>query len=190
MTSAASSLRDATHHPWWRALLVLAVLISLSQGWLTAQQDERAVRAAFVFNLTKYVSWPVGHDRLVIGVVGSGDTATVFKQVLDGKISDGRRIAVVPHTSDSEFNECDLLYINNISPAMLHSILSRTGKRAMLTVGDSDRFVRSGGMVGLVRSGDQIEIEVNLEALRSRQLDMSSRLLNLAVVVSSSGGSQ
>ena len=58
----------------------------------------------------------------------------------------------------------------------------------MLTVGDSDKFVRTGGMVGLVRSGDQIEIEVNLEALRSRQLDMSSRLLSLAVVVPSGGG--
>ena len=45
-------------------------------------------------------------------------------------------------------------------------------------------------MVGLVRSGDQIEIEVNLNALRSRQLEMSSRLLKMAVIVSANGGIQ
>jgi hypothetical protein len=41
-----------------------------------------------------------------------------------------------------------------------------------------------------VRSGDQIEIEVNLPALRSRKLDMSSRLLKLAVLVPTGGGSR
>lgn len=188
MTSRAVSFGQDARHSLWRVFLVLAVLVPLSPGWLSAQQDERAVRAAFVFNLTKYVSWPGARDRLVIGVVGEPDTGAVLKQVLDGKVSDGRRIAVVLHTPDSELSECDLLYVGGVSPATLRSILNRTGKRAVLTVGDSDRFVRSGGMVGLVRSGDQIEVEVNLEALRSRQLDMSSRLLNLAVLVSSGGG--
>ena len=157
---------------------------------MPAQQDERAVRAAFVFNLTKYVSWPDKHDRLVIGVVGEGEMGTVLQQVLDGKVSDGRHISVVAHSPGSELGECDLLYISGVAPDMLRSILSRAAKRSVLTIGDSDRFVRSGGMVGLVRSGDQIEIEVNLEALRSHRLDMSSRLLNLAVLVSSSGGSR
>ena len=188
MTSGAVSFRRDARHSWRRALLVLAVLVPLSPGWLPAQQDERAVRAAFVFNLTKYVSWPEARDRLVIGVIGDGDIGTVLKQVLDGKVSDGRRIAVVLHSAGSELNECDLLYVTGGSPAILRSILNRAGNRAVLTVGDSDKFVRSGGMVGLVRSGDQIQIEVNLEVLRSRRLDMSSKLLNLAVLVPSSGG--
>ena len=72
----------------------------------------------------------------------------------------------------------------------MRSILNRVAGRAVLTVGDSDQFVRAGGMVGLVRSGDEIEIEVNLPALRSRHLDMSSRLLKLAVLVPSRGGEQ
>ena len=69
------------------------------------------MRAAFLFNLTKYVSWPGARDRLVIGVVGEGDIGTVLKQVLDGKVSDGRRIAVVMHSPDAELGECDLLYV-------------------------------------------------------------------------------
>jgi uncharacterized protein DUF4154 len=171
-----------------RAAAILTLLALASSGLGGAQQDERAVRAAFVFNLTKYVSWPGRRDHLVIGVVGNEKLGTILKQVLDTKLSDGRPITVVNHAPDSDLGECDVLYVAGLAPAATKSILSRAADRAVLTVGDNDQFVRAGGMVALVRSGDQIEIEVNLPALRSRKLDMSSRLLKLAVLTPTAGG--
>ena len=38
-------------------------------------------------------------------------------------------------------------------------------------------------MVGLVNTGDHIQIEVNLEAAQSAGIRISSRVLNLAVIV-------
>lgn len=175
-------------HTVWHVVAIFCLAFPLSAQLLSAQQDERAVRAAFVFNLTKYVSWPAVREHLVIGVVGDGNIGPVLRQVLNGKVSDGRPISVVAHSPDSDMNECDVLYVSGISHAALRSILSRAAKRAVLTVGDNEEFVRAGGMVALVRSGDQMEIEVNLQALRGRRLDMSSRLLKLAVLVSSEGG--
>lgn len=169
--------------------LILASLLMFSAGLLRAQEDERAVRAAFVFNLTKYVSWPQGHrDHLVLGVIGHGTMGPVLKQILEGKVSDGRRIDVVIHTSENELRDCDVLYVEEPSPAKIRTILDQVHSRSVLTVGDSDQFTRAGGMVALVRSGDQIEIHVNLDSLRNQKLEMSSRLLNLAVIVSGSGG--
>jgi hypothetical protein len=168
--------------------LMLALQFSpVFGGFLHAQQDERAVRAAFVFNLTKYVTWPQPRQRLVIGVVGQGNMGPVLKQVLEGKASDGRQITVLTNPSDVELRECDVLYVAESSAARIRSTLDRVTGRAILTVGESDQFAHSGGMVALVRSGDQIEIEVNLAAVRSRRLEMSSRLLNLAVLVSPGG---
>ena len=179
----------ASRSPFRQLLKGAALLLLIAGGMLRAQEDERSVRAAFVFNLTKYVSWPEGHhDRLVLGVIGNGSMGPVLKQILDGKTSDGRRINVVVHTSENELHDCDVLYVEESSPVRIRSILDRVQSRAVLTVGDSDQFTRSGGMVALVRSGDQIEIHVNLNSLRSRQLEMSSRLLNLAVIVSGNGG--
>jgi hypothetical protein len=57
-----------------------------------------------------------------------------------------------------------------------------------LTVGESEDFIRDGGMVGLVRDADQIQIQVNLEATQAAGLRISSRLLSLAVVVRNKGG--
>ena len=165
--------------------LALAVF---GQETAKAQQDERAVRAAYVFNLTRYVSWPGVKKHLVIGVVDEGSMGPVLKQILENKVSDGREISIMIHPSEAELRDCNLVYFSDSSPAKVRSLLNRIGGDSILTVGESDQFARAGGMVSLVRSGDQIEIEVNLNALRNRNLDMSSRLLNLAVIVAGSGG--
>lgn len=188
MKTIGTNGKHRTHGPAWCVLMAVVPLLLLSGGFLRAQEDERAVRAAFVFNLTKYVSWPQPHNRLVLGVVGQGNMGTVLKQVLDGKVSDGRRIVVLMQPSDAELRDCDVLYVEESSPVVIRSILDRIRSRTMLTVGNTDQFTRMGGMVALVRSGDQIEIHVNLDTLRKCRLEMSSRLLNLAVIVSGNGG--
>lgn len=174
----------------WRTLLVFVLFCLVPGEFLHAQQDERAVRAAFVFNLTKYVSWPQRHDGLVIGVLGQGSMGPILKQQLDGKSSDGKKITVILHPSETELRECNIVYITQSAPMEVSSTLHRLSRRAVLTVGEGDGFARAGGMVGLVRSGDQMQIEVNLRALQAEQLQMSSRLLRLAVIFSGSGGSR
>src|SRR6266481_5788164 len=111
MNFTAANRKHITRNSVWCVLLASGVLCLFSGSAARAQQDERAVRAAFVFNLTKYVSWPQAHDRLMVGVIGDGSMGPVLKQVLDGKVSDGRRITVVMHPSDADLRECDLLYL-------------------------------------------------------------------------------
>ena len=171
----------------WLTVCVAVGLLAFPGTRLTAQQDVRAVRAAYVYNLTKYVSWPESKRRLVIGVLDEDRMGPVLKRILERKVSDGREIDVVLGPSDEELRGCDVVYFSDSSPSKINALLNRIGNEAILTVGESDQFARSGGMVGLVHSGDQIEIEVNLSALRNRKLEMSSRLLNLAVIVSGSG---
>lgn len=164
--------------------LLLAVFALGAERSLPAQQDERSVRAAYVFNLTRYVSWPQPRTRLLIGVVGSGETGPVLKQLLDGKMSDGRRIAVTLHPAEPELHRCDVVYLSDPAAYDTRLLLRRLNSQGTLTVGETDGFVRSGGMVGLVRSGDQMQVEVDLAALHAAALDMSSRLLRLAILIS------
>ena len=168
----------------WVPVLALVWFWATSGELLHAQQDERAVRAAYVFSLTKYVSWPNTQSRLIIGVVGDGNIGPVLKEVLDGKTSDGKNIRIAIHPSENELRDCNMVYVTDPSPAEMRSVLHHIGGRPILTVGETDGFIREGGMVALVRSGDQMQIEVNLNSLRMRQLEMSSRLLRLAVIVS------
>ncbi len=52
-----------------------------------------------------------------------------------------------------------------------------------LTVGDSDDFIRTGGMVGLITVENKIRFEVNLATCRRAGLRISASLLRLAKTV-------
>lgn len=148
-----------------------------------AQHDESAVRAAFVFNLTKYVEWPHLGNELVIGFAGDSNTGEVLQKVVAGKTVGARTIRVVLSPSEEQLSKCDILYVAFSSPKKTRAILDKVKNKNILSVGESDSFARDGGMVGLVRNGDHIQIEVNLESVQSGGLKISSRLLNLAEIV-------
>ena len=159
-------------------------LISLFAPLLSAQlKDESAVKAALVFNLTKYVEWPHQSQALTIGFVGDGPMGETLQKVLDGKTSESRPIRVLLFPSDGQLEQCNILYIAQSSPNKIRAAIDKVRNKGVLTVGDSDSFARNGGMVGLVRTGDQVQIQVNLEATEESQLKISSRLLNLSTIV-------
>jgi hypothetical protein len=150
-------------------------------------QNEYAVKAAFVLNLTKYVEWPQTNSELTIGFVGEGPMGETLKTMLAGKTNGFRPIHVLLSPSDEAMERCDIVYIADASSKKIRAALERVGSRSVLTVGDTDSFMRAGGMVGLVRVGEQMQIHVNLGAVRAARLRISSRLLNLTSVIQTTG---
>jgi uncharacterized protein DUF4154 len=67
-------------------------------------------------------------------------------------------------------------------------VLEKLHKESVLTVGDDYSFALNGGMVGLVRTGDHIQMMINLEVAQQSGLKISSRVLSLAASVRTSGG--
>lgn len=170
----------------WVVLAALTVVLPATQVW--AQHEERSVRAAFVYNLTKYVEWPHAGKELVIGFVGDDGVGETLEKVLAGKSSSERAIRVVISPSDEELQRCDLVYVGYSSKEKIRGVLEKVRNKNILSVGESDHFALDGGMVGLVRVGDEIQIQVNLDEVQAGGLKMSSRLLNLAVIARNRGG--
>lgn len=193
----AGSCPRGAHHCRWRvasrALADLALPLSmvlLCVGPLCAQTaNEAAVKAAFVFNLTKYVEWPRSGKEFVIGVDGEGPMADTLKNMLDGKTTESRPIRVLLSPSNEAMESCDLLYVNLPSAKKFSPILSKLRNSSVLTVGDSVSFARQGGMIGFLTVGDHIEMEVNLDAVQAAHLKVSSRLLALTTIVHPVAGS-
>ncbi len=56
----------------------------------------------------------------------------------------------------------------------------------VLTVGETDRFAQSGGMINFVLEENRVRFEINVEAADRAGLKISSKLLELAHVVAGS----
>lgn len=175
--------------PWnwlrWGLFVFLIVVFAPVRPASAESRDDRSVRAAYVFNLIKYVEWPSQPKELVIGFIGDAATGEVLEALLNGRTSDGRAIRVVLSLSDEELPQCSLLYVADPDGKQVRKALEKVKGASVLTIGETDGFARGGGMIGLVNTGDHIQIEVNLEAAQSAGIRISSRVLNLAVIVGS-----
>jgi hypothetical protein len=67
----------------------------------------------------------------------------------------------------------------------VHAVLQKVSHKEILTVGDWDFFTKEGGMVGLVHSGAQIQVQINEVAAGEAHLTIGSRLLHIATIVRS-----
>jgi hypothetical protein len=165
----------------WLWVLLAASLLG---PCVNAQQlDENAIRVAYVFNLTKYVEWPRAGNQLVVGVVGDGPMGEALEKMLSGKTSDSRLIRVVLSPNDEDLEQCDVIYVAHSSPKKVRAMLDHLRNKSVLTVGDTESFPKSGGMIGLVRVGEQVQMIVNLDAVQRARLKISSRVLSLATIV-------
>lgn len=178
----------ATHLSARRALMRICagtlLLLLISPHVAAAQsQSELKVKAAYVFNLTKYVEWPDHKKSLVIAVEGDGPMVATLRDALAGKVSDSRNMEVVVSPTDADLDRCDVLYVARSDKKRIDAALRKVAGHSVLTVGDAASFTKQGGAVALLTVGDRIEIQINLQASQKARLKISSRLLNLATVV-------
>lgn len=183
------SLRWArTIRLWLRASLLAALIMSVARAAdaQASMPDEFDVRAAIVLNLAKFVSWPQAkapHGPFVVGLLGYDEQGSAIERVLQGRTINGRPVAVRRLARGDRTDDCFLIYIASPERKHYEDLEAQMARDAVLTVSDDERFVLSGGVVGLPVAGDHIEIQINLAQAQRSGLTISSKLLHLATVV-------
>lgn len=158
-------------------------LVFVSAGALAAAQEdvplEYQVKAAYLFNFTKFVDWPsrafTGAGPLTICVAEASPFGPVLSGTLAGETAAGRPLAARVVRNPSS---CHVLFIPRGVPAGAH--LRGVGMQPILTVGESPDFLRQGGMINFVLEEGRVRFEIDREAASRTGLMISARLLQLA----------
>ena len=150
--------------------------------------SEYQVKALFLFNFTKYVDWPTNtfsddSAPIVIGVVGQDNFGDKFKQVIGDRTVNGRKVVVKRVQNADEFKGCQILFVSASEKARESDLLETLKDSAVLTVGETERFLTEEGMVNLVKKDNKIRVEINLTPAGRANLKLSSKLLGVADVV-------
>lgn len=184
-------MRPATPSRTAAAILAVLALLAAPASGAFAQAEGREteyrVKAAFLYNFSKFVEWPRGAfaddgSPLVLGIVGEDPFGSIIDEFA-GKPAAGRTIVVRRFPSADRIGPCHLLYVSASVRDGLPAVFRRAREVRALTVGDADGFARAGGMIGLVPVGDRIGFEVNLDPAAQAGLRISSKLLGLARAV-------
>lgn len=144
------------------------------------QLGDAQVKAAFLFNLAKFVQWPTEEaGPLVIGIAGDNAFAEVVSQTVLGRAVNGRTFQTRRLSGGDDPSRCDIVFISAMRSHDEDDWLQRV-RGPVLTVGESTRFLRSGGMVRLYAEGQKVRFQVNQGNTETAGLKLSSQLLTLA----------
>ncbi len=149
---------------------------------------EYQVKAVFLFNFAQFVEWPAAafaeeNSPLVIGVLGNDPFGPLLDEVVGGESVGKRPLNVRRYRRLEEIGICHILYIARSETARLGQIVAGLRERPVLTVSDIEGAARSGVMIRFFAENKRIRLRINLEAARTVNLELSSKLLRPAEIV-------
>jgi hypothetical protein len=160
--------------------------ISSNAGDSRDESLEYRVKAAYLLNFTRYVEWPTstaGDTTLSICVLGSDPFGKVLDATVAGRTAQGRTLQVRRVQTASQAGGCEVVFVSRETWRRNPGSLKTLGSAGSLTVGESEQFARSGGVIGFVIRDETVRFVVNDAARDRAGLRISSRMLSLAAAI-------
>jgi hypothetical protein len=177
----------------WAVLGFLVFLIGIPGVW--AEVSEYTVKAAFIYNFAKFVTWPAkslgkAGSPMVIGVLGDDPFGSALDDAVAGKSVDGHPLTVKRFDGFSDANagalrKCQILFISYSEKDKVGDVLTALKGASVLTVSEIEKFPLKGGDVLFDMEGSKVTLEINPEAAKKAGLEISSKLLQVAKIYKS-----
>lgn len=175
---------------WLAGWLALALWVGASMSSVADEAkalSAEQLKAAFILNFPKYVEWPTNafattNTPIVLGMVGDEKLCAEIEGMGADKKVNGRPLVIRRVTADAELEGCQILFIAAPQARRTPELLAKLKGRGVLTVGENENFLESGGMINLVRKDRKIGLEINLAPATAADIKISSKLLGVATV--------
>ena len=179
---------DLRHQVGVQSFLIVALLCSLAGGAQAQAAGEYQIKAAFLYNFAKFVSWPASSFSdssapLRICVFGQDPFGQELRNITADKMVNGRKLQVDDVVDLQPAKSCHILFIASSEKSQLKRILDGVRGASILTVGDTQGFAGLGGIVNFVLEDNRVRFEVNQKAAEQAGLTISSKLLGVAKLV-------
>ncbi len=160
------------------ALGCLLLMACLSVSHATVSVD--TLKAAYVYNIAKFVNWPAAMESLAICVLSERPQLISQLETLDNKrVADQvigiRRISAISEVSD--IDSCNIVYIDNDQKALELA----NQNPGILTISEkSAKDRQTNGVVTFYVVDNRLMFEIDLTLINKKKISISSKLLRLA----------
>lgn len=177
-----------------RTVVTLWFLLLCLMGSASAESvSEYQVKAAFLFNFSKFIDWPANAFRstpntINICLIGEDLFGKVIDETVRGQSVGGhgfavRRLAQIPRD-----DSCQVAFLGGLDKSRAEQILAPVKSLPILTVVDNEDGGDPGAMIGFVIEDSKVRFNISLDAAERAGIKISSKLLKLAKTVREKGG--
>ncbi len=163
------------------------LLLGLGRLGATPSATEYQVKAAFLFNFAKYVTWPAhafpdATAPIRIGILGEDPFQNDLAEVVAGQKWEGRAFEIAHGSRAEDLASCQVIFISDSEQSRMtqHLAALRKARSPALVVGNDASLLSSGGMIRFVMERNKVRFEINLGNANTAGLNLSSKLLSLA----------
>jgi YfiR/HmsC-like len=140
---------------WWLAVLSQALTVCLLGAGDDRAMSEYQVKAAFLYNFTKFVSWPAiafptTNSPFVLGIAGNDPFGKSLDEVVRNETVGTHPIQVRRLRAGDDLGSCHMLFISGSEKEWVESMLAQLRRRPILFVGDTAGFAVRGVTVNLL----------------------------------------
>jgi hypothetical protein len=165
------------------SLAALALLI----GPAASEVGVDETKAVFLYNFAKFVQWPAdafqdSRAPLVVGVVGTDAFGDVLANTMNGKKVNGRLVEVRSGRTLDALGRCHILYIGGSEEERLAQLLEAVSP-SVVTVGEIDAFLTSGGILQIAIIQNRVRFAINTARAEQAGVRISSKVLTLSRIV-------
>jgi hypothetical protein len=172
----------------WLGLLAWLLGSIIPSAAQEAGPSEYQVKAAFLFNFAKFITWPSTafpspEAPILIGLLGDDPFAGDLTRVIANQRVQGRSFSIVRGTTPASVAHCHLVFFGPAETARLKSLLATLGamRRPIVTIGEHPDFIAAGGMIRFVVENKKVRFEIEPDAATNAGVVVSSKLLSLAI---------
>jgi hypothetical protein len=147
---------------------------------------EYKVKAAFLLNFAKFITWPTENASTTtfpLCIVGTD----LFGEALTGietQAIGGKKIQLrFPATTAKDLGQCRMLFVSQSEQQNVSRILSLIDGKPVAAVSDVEGFADAGGIFEFRDIRGRLSFIINNSSAKKQGLGISSSLLNLAVDV-------
>jgi hypothetical protein len=175
-------------------LILIAILLGFCAPRIRAQVfKEYDLKATFLYHLAQFVEWPpeafpTEETPLVIGILGTDPFGKVLDEIIKDEVVKNRKLTAQRYHSMDEVKNCHILFISQSESGRLDQIFSSLKERNILTVGDTESFAQRGGIIRFLTEKNKIRLRINIEAAKTANLTISSKLLRAAELIGTKAG--
>lgn len=164
--------------------IIIFFLLTTTHADSVEPGNEYQLKAAYIYNFLQFIQFgrkPDGHpaDTFRVCVVSDQGLPEGFNELSSKQVL-GKRIEVFRLTSRQDFTQCHELF--HVDPVVsdISTNLSKAAGSGILTIGEGDGFVGTGGMIHFFIKDKKLRFSVNLVKAREGGITISSRILKLA----------
>ena len=171
-----------------RRLLCVLLLCGATPALAATDADlENRLRAAFLLNFAKFVSWTpeqfaTSTSPLDFCLQENDPVAPALVAMARGKLIESHTLRVRRLEAPLRWDGCHVAYVGALDSGQVAQVFAELSGKPVLTVHESGQTL-PGGVIRLFVQEHKLRFEVNTAAAERGALRLSSKLMGLALLV-------